>query len=195
MRSDEELMAAYVAGDSAAFKEIFERYAPLLLRVLTRDLRSSSDGADLVQQTFLQLHRARNDFRADAKLRPWLFTIALNLKREHFRRLKRRPEAPLALDGRMDPPEGPRGQERADARSTLSVALAQLPEDQREVIVLHWFEGLAFPEVAELVGASVSAVKVRAHRGYVQLRALLGDDLGNPSALRGISDGGNVGLP
>jgi len=58
--------------------------------------------------------------------------------------------------------------------------LRELPADQREVIELHWFDGLEFPEVATVVGASVSAVKVRAHRGYVRLRAALGDDVALP---------------
>lgn len=195
--TDEELMAAYVAGDSAAFQKLFDRYAPMLLRVMMRQLRSPSDAQDLVQQTFLQLHRARFDFKQGAKLRPWLFTIAFNLKREHFRRTKRRPESPLELDGRADPAVAPRGQERSDARRTLVTAMEKLPEDQREVIALHWFEGFSFPEVSELVGASVSAVKVRAHRGYVTLRELLGDKLpGNPDGGSGISKGGkSVGMP
>ena len=64
-------------------------------------------------------------------------------------------------------------------------ALAKLPENQAEVIVLHWFGGLSFPEVAEAVGASLSAVKVRAHRGYERLRGLLGDG-GNRSEAGGI---------
>ena len=195
--SDEELMSAYVAGDSAAFQKLFNRYAPALLRVMMRQLRSSTDAGDLVQQTFLQLHRARFDFKQGAKLRPWLFTIAFNLKREHFRRTKRRPESPLELDGRADPAVPPRGQEQSDARRVLVAALEKLPEDQREVIALHWFEGFSFPEVSELVGASVSAVKVRAHRGYVTLRQLLGSKLpGNPEGGSGISRGGqNLGMP
>ena len=64
---------------------------------------------------------------------------------------------------------------RVDARRELERALVKLTDDQREVIELHWFAGLSFPEVAELVGASVSAVKVRAHRGYETLRRLLED--------------------
>ena len=84
-------MAAYVGGDRSAFAVLFERYAPRLLRLMQRDLGRGEDAHDLVQQTFLQLHRARRDFRAGAKLRPWLFTIALNLKRQHFRRQGRRP--------------------------------------------------------------------------------------------------------
>lgn len=171
-------MAAYVAGDRAAFDELFRRLAPVLSRVLARQLPSREEAHDLVQQTFLQLHRSRHDFRPGARLRPWLFTIAINLKREHFRRMKRRPEAPLELDGRNDPASARGDHGRADARQTLIWALQRIPTDQAEVITLHWFEGLPFPEVAEVVGASLSAVKVRAHRGYQALRSLLDGDAG-----------------
>ena len=91
--SDEELMAAYIAGDRAAFRELFQRYAPLLERAMARDLRSTEEANDLVQQTFLHLHRSRLDFEPGRKLKPWIFTITLNLKREFFRRSKRRQKA------------------------------------------------------------------------------------------------------
>ena len=173
MRTDEELMAAYVAGNAAAFRELFDRHSPVLLRVMRHQLRRPEDARDLVQQTFLQLHRSRNDFREGALLRPWLFTIAMNLKREYFRRAGRRPESPLELDGRSDPVVAPRGHEQLEASDALEFALGKLPEDQREVISLHWLAGIPLPEVASLVGASVSAVKVRAHRGYAAMRRAL----------------------
>ena len=169
-------MAAYVEGDSGAFDELFARYAPVLLRVMRQQLRSQEEANDLVQQTFLQLHRARRDFRPEAKLRPWLFTIALNLKREHLRRLKRRPEAELELDGRNDPSaQGDQG--RLEAAKTLQFALEKLQPGHREVIELHWLGQLSFPEISELLGASLSAVKVRAHRGYLALREILDDGM------------------
>lgn len=165
-------MAAYVAGDQAAFEELFQRYAPVLLRVMRQQLRSQEEANDLVQQTFLQLHRARHDFRMDAKLRPWIFTIALNLKREHLRRVKRRPEAELLLDGKGDPHVTPEAG-RFEAARTLRFALERLQPTYREVIELHWLGQLSFPEISELLGASLSAVKVRAHRGYCALREIL----------------------
>jgi RNA polymerase sigma factor (sigma-70 family) len=179
-RSDEQLMEAYVAGNSAAFRIIFERYAPLLMRAMLRELYVREEANDLVQQTFLQLHRARADFDADQKLKPWIFTIALNLKREYFRRKKRRPERSLDAESAVEPMVAALGAAQVDARRTLQRVLGTLPADQREVIELHWFDGLEFPEVAQVVGASVSAVKVRAHRGYVRLRAALGDDVALP---------------
>jgi len=175
MRTDEELMTAYVAGDAGAFRELFERHSPVLLRVMRHQLRRPEDARDLVQQTFLQLHRSRNDFREGAQLRPWLFTIAMNLKREYFRRAGRRPESTLELDGRTDPSVGPRGHEQLEASDELGHALRALPEDQREVITLHWLAGVPLPDIAAMVGASLSAVKVRAHRGYAAMRRVLGE--------------------
>jgi RNA polymerase sigma factor (sigma-70 family) len=181
-------MDAYVAGDAAAFRVIFERYAPLLMRAMLRELYVREEANDLVQQTFLQLHRARRDFDAGQKLKPWVFTIAMNLKREYFRKKKRRPERAFDPETMAEPAVGALGAARVDARRTLSRAMADLPADQREVIELHWFDGLEFPEVATVVGASVSAVKVRAHRGYVRLRQALGDDADLPP----LEDAGGV---
>jgi RNA polymerase sigma-70 factor (ECF subfamily) len=169
-------MGAYVAGDAAAFRIIFERYAPLLMRAMLRELYMREEANDLVQQTFLQLHRARADFDPGQKLKPWVFTIAMNLKREYFRRKKRRPERSFDPESMAEPSVAALGAAQVEARRTLARVLADLPDDQREVIELHWFDGLEFPEVAQVVGASVSAVKVRAHRGYVRLRQALGDE-------------------
>ena len=169
-------MAAYIAGDRSAFQALFQRYAPLLQHAMGRGLRSTEEAKDLVQQTFLHLHRSRLDFEPGRKLKPWLFTIALNLKREFFRRGKRRRESSLDDDRIAEPFEGPRGQERSDAARETTMALQSLPADQREVIEMHWFGGLSFPEVAETVGSTVAAVKVRAHRGYVALRLRLRDE-------------------
>jgi RNA polymerase sigma-70 factor (ECF subfamily) len=185
VRTDEELMAAYISGDKAAFRELFQRYAPLLQRAMARDLRTPEEASDLVQQTFLHLHRSRLDFEPGRKLKPWIFTIALNLKREFFRRSRRRHETSLDDERAPEPFEGPRGQERSDAARETMRALAELPAEHREVIELHWFAGLSFPEVAEAVGSTVAAVKVRAHRGYVALRARLGDSAPDPERIAG----------
>ena len=173
-------MLAYVGGDRAAFKELFERYAPKLERLMLRELYAREEANDLVQQTFLQLHRARLDFDPAQHFKPWLYTIALNLKREHFRRRRRRPEV---LADAMDEHAGAGGAHEAfEAHRSLSWALAQIPEENRSVIELHWFDGLSFAEVANCLGIGAVAAKVRAHRGYLRLRKLLGDDLEPPGA-------------
>jgi RNA polymerase sigma factor (sigma-70 family) len=171
--SDEELMARYVGGDSTALRSLFDRYLDVLTRMMARSMATQAETNDLVQQTFLQLHRARHDFKSDAKLRPWLMTIAMNIKRQHLRKLSRRREDVLTLNGYTDPQSAPHDPVAAEKRRTVRMALATLPASTREVIELHWFEGLSFQEVARICGASVSAVKVRAHRGYAKMRAFL----------------------
>lgn len=178
--SDEALMEAYVGGDTQAFQRLFERHAPVLRAMMRRHTRHPQEASDLVQHTFLLLHRARADFKPGSKLRPWLYTIGMNALREHFRKKGRRREDPLEEEQLRELPSAPESggleerQEAALREQRVRGALAELPESQRVVIELHWFQGMGFPEVARVVGASVNAVKVRAHRGYVALRARLG---------------------
>lgn len=172
--TDEELMRRYVLDDDrAAFEAIFGRYADRLLGVFRRSGCSEAVAQDMLQQTFLHVHRARRDFRLDGRLRPWVFAIGMNVRREHFRRRRRKPETSLDLDRHPEPSVPPATSSATDR--LVRRTLADLPDSQREVILLHWYEGLTFREIAEVVGASRSAVKVRAHRGYNRLRDALGE--------------------
>lgn len=182
--SDEALMSAHVDGDRAAFARLFDRWAPRLRQLFVRGGLRNDDANDMVQQSFLHLHRARHDFRPGSTLRPWLYTIALNLRRQHMRRAGRKPEHELEPEGVEVAPTVVDPDAALDGRH-VHAALATLPESQREVIILHWFEGLTFREVAEVVGATPTAVKVRAHRGYAKLKAELeaaGVTVGPPSS-------------
>ncbi|MEL6190220.1 MAG: RNA polymerase sigma factor [Myxococcota bacterium] len=173
-------MKAYIDGDRRSFRTLHRRYEPRLFRMVRWRTSSEEIARELVQQTFLQVHRARFDFRGSSKVRPWLFTIALNLVREHYRRMGRRPKFLSEGDGedagyepRVDPPDWIELEQRALEVRRVRRAIKLLPHPQREAIELHWIHGHSFPEVAEMVGASPSAVKVRAHRGYQRLRTLL----------------------
>jgi RNA polymerase sigma-70 factor (ECF subfamily) len=171
-RNDEQVMAAHAAADASAFPVLVQRYAGRLRALFLRHGFGEHEAQDLVQQTFLQVHRARLDYDPARPLRPWLLTIALNLARQAGRRRARAGGSLV-----VDPPGGEQAStevEGREERARVRAALATLPEGQREVIELHWFQGLSFKEVAQAVGASLSAVKVRAHRGYERLRGLLG---------------------
>lgn len=175
-QSDEALFKAYVDGDLEAFDALFRRYAPALRRMMLKSNCSADLAADLVQQTFFQMHRARADFDPTKRVRPWLFTIGMNLLRGHFRTRGRRPESPLDLGGAHDPSEEAVGSARIESKEKadrVRGALAQLPDSQRIVIEMHWFEERPFKEIAAAIGVSLSAVKVRAHRGYKKLQELL----------------------
>lgn len=162
-----------IDGDAAAFDEIYRRYAGPLYGFFRRSVGSDHVAQDLVQQTFMHLHRARRDWDPKRALRPWLYTIAINVRRVHVRTLSRRPEAAWDQDLTPEPSIDPSTSSASDR--LVRRALDGLPEHQREVVVLHWYEQLSFPEIASIVGSSTSAVKVRAHRAYTHLRATLGD--------------------
>jgi len=171
-QSDEALMAAYVAGDPLAFDRLFVRWAPRIRQIYVRSGLGSDQADDLVQQCFLQVHRARSDFQPERRLHPWIYTIALNLRRQLFRSRGRKPEQ--GLDVEVHEPRAPSIDPDAPFVGALvRTALAKLPDPQREVIVLHWFEGMSFAEIAAVLGGTVTAHKVRAHRGYGRLRAEL----------------------
>jgi RNA polymerase sigma-70 factor (ECF subfamily) len=166
MRSDENLMADYIRDDPSAFRELFARYAPGLTRFVRRHVGSEADAQELVQQTFLQLHRARRDFRGGRALRPWIFTIAANLARDLLRRRGRRAERPLGEEVSgpvVDPDQG-----MLDA--VVRAAVASLPATLRAAVELHWFEGLSYDEIAARLRVRPGTVRVRAHRGYAALR-------------------------
>lgn len=171
--TDEALMEAYVDGDDVAFRLLFERYAPILLRLTRRHLRDEELAREIVQQTFFRLHGARNDFRRGSKLRPWIMTIAMNLVREHWRRSKRRKTTDLEVDTQAAPEPELMPMELRQRSELLYVALEKLPTSQREVVELHWFQERPYAEIAQIVGTSEGAVRVRAHRAYATLKQLL----------------------
>lgn len=177
--SDEALMVRYAQGDTAAFRTLFERYHPILVRMMRRRGAKESEASDLVQQTFLQLHRARNDYNPEHPLRPYLVTIALNTHRAYLRRAGRHPEEAVHLGEPVEPADDRERidpLERRQEAERVRRALSQLPDSQRVVIEMHWFEELPFKDIANAVGASLSAVKVRACRGYGKLREILEKD-------------------
>lgn len=170
--TDEELMAKYVAGDHDAFRELYERYAGVLEGAIRRRVSSNEAAGDIVQEAFVRFHRARFDFKQGSKVRPWLYTIAFNLARDWGRKHGRR--TMVEWQERDHPTETDDYVVRQEDVERVRAALDTLDEKHREVIDLHWFEGMSFPEISEVTGDGVSALKVRAHRTYKKLRQLLG---------------------
>jgi len=173
--TDEALMARYVLEDDhPAFRTLFDRHASRLMRIFYACGLDGDTAHDLTQQTFFQLHRARADFRQGARFRPWLVTIANNLKRDCLRRKGRWRMTEYDTEMQSAAPTQSAGLDQREEKKRVRDALAKIPEKQREVIELHWFAEMPFDEVAQSLGIGLSAAKVRAHRGYAQLRTLLG---------------------
>lgn len=164
-------MERFLEGDARAFDVLFTRHVATLRGYLQRICGSSAVADDLTQITFASMVKGRGRFQRGAKVKPWLYAIATNAARDWRRRTKF--EA-VSSDGEL--PEGeaePALLSDPGLEKAVKAALAQLPEAQREAIVLNRYEGLSFAEIAASAGVTESAVKVRAFRGYERLRELL----------------------
>jgi RNA polymerase sigma-70 factor (ECF subfamily) len=183
MAEARDLMQRYCDGDAGAFRELYALVAPRLLGYLLKMARERALADDLLQQTFLKMHRARAAYVRGADPLPWIYSIAhrtfIDETRKHKRAVVRigdaeeLPEVPAGLTGESD---DRRDDLRADPElvSAALDALAELPAQQREAVVLTKLDGKTVAEAAEIAGTTVGAMKVRAHRGYEALRKTLG---------------------
>jgi RNA polymerase sigma-70 factor, ECF subfamily len=183
-------MERYARGDEAAFAELYDAIAPRLLGFLRRATRDAFAAEDLMQQTLLHMHRARGSFIPGAPVLPWAFVIARRLLTDQARRrqVERRlfSEAPADNDRRAYEPAAATAAAADDVLHALRLGrrlqdrIDALPELQRTAYKLVQQEGLSLKKAAETLGTSVTAVKLRAHRAYVALRAVL-REAGEPS--------------
>jgi len=169
-------MDRYARGEDAAFGELYDLLSPKLLGFLYRQTRDRARAEDLVQQTFLQMHCARETYVTGADVVPWAFAIARRLAIDSYRRTKREvldPDLDLAA---MVDDTGPDDVLRSkQAAEMLQQTLDALPESQRVAFELIKRDGLSVAQAAEALGTTVTAVKLRAHRTYEALRSALRD--------------------
>jgi RNA polymerase sigma factor (sigma-70 family) len=179
--SDESLMAALAAGDLPALDALMLRWQRPLHAFLYRHLQNDADSLDLAQETFVRLYRHRESYRPGARFTTWMFQIALNLTRDHARkRARRRTDSleaapPAATAGLAAPGSAPdAAARRAEEVAAVRAAIAALPGELREVLVLFEYEDKSHAEIAEIIGASPKAVETRLYRARDKLRASLG---------------------
>ncbi len=182
-------MDRYARGDDAAFAELYDLLAPGLLRYLTRQTRNEARAEDLVQQTLLRIHRARGRFLPGAAVFPWALAIARRLLIDDLRSRKGdRGARSLEDEPYLDPPDpAPSAADLVVARqlaARIQGELAKLPVPQGEAFELLKEDGLSLAEAAAVLGTTVTAVKLRAHRAYLALRAALGDVAPDTEATR-----------
>ena len=188
LRDDQAIsdaMDRYASGDNAAFGELYDRLAPRLLGFLHRQTGDRARAEDLVQQTFLQMHCARETYVTGADVLPWAFAIARRLAIDSYRRGKR-----VVLDGDLDlaplvselAPEEALRSKRAAER--VQQTLESLPDGQRIAFELIKLDGLSVAQAAEALGTTVTAVKLRAHRTYEALRGALREGVVEKEARR-----------
>lgn len=182
---DEILMAAYQAGNEAAFREIFDRYGGRVYGFLVRRLGDRPLAEDLYQEAFLRLHRARHTYDATRPFRAWLFGIVHNLLTDALRGRSRAPETTSFEDAggdgstpttrRQDVARDEQTPERVvaarESSAALSRALTALPSDEATVLILARIEGLSYEHIGEILGRSAAATKQLAYRALNRVKA------------------------
>ncbi len=175
--SDETLMLAYAAGDAAAFEQLYARHRGKLYRYLQRQLRDNAVADELFQDVWQRVIASRSGWKPDAGFATWLYTIAHHRLGDHWRSLKHRPSAPADADERMarvaDPDTPERVLSEFERRRQLQLALDDLPEEQREVLLLRLEQELTLEEIGDITGVGRETVKSRLRYAMDKLRARL----------------------
>jgi RNA polymerase sigma factor (sigma-70 family) len=171
--SDEELMQQAAAGRTDTLAVLFDRHHRKLLTYFVKLGHARSGGEDLVQDTFLRMLRYATSFRSGARFTPWMYQIARNAAADAFHaRPHEEPYDHEALEtlgvAAQESPDSIRGLQETEQR--LQRALAMLPREKRELVLLSRVRQLGTDDLAGLFGCSANAVKVRLHRSLEELR-------------------------
>jgi RNA polymerase sigma-70 factor (ECF subfamily) len=188
--SDEDLMRHCQEGDSDTFDELFSRYEGSTLALLNRLVGDRTTAEALAQEAFLRIYRDAESYEYPRRFSTWFFTIVRNLAKNELRYRQRHPAHSLE-DGGGDGGESDRpaliDEVKAPTRTPLSSivskeildrvheAIADLPEAEREALILHRFSNLKYREIADIVGTRLGTVRSRLHSALNRLRRSLSD--------------------
>ena len=165
-------------GEESALGALMERWEVPVKSVIARLVLNAAEAEELAQETFVRVWQQRDRFRPEAEFRPWVFAIAVNLARNRLRWWRRRPTVELEewMQGEGPVGDGPGPKialEQAERAAAVQAAIAGLPGDLREALVLFEYEQMSQVEIAAAVGATPKAVEARIYRAREKLRSAL----------------------
>ncbi|MGA3372981.1 MAG: RNA polymerase sigma factor [Terracidiphilus sp.] len=167
----EILMARYQQGDYDAATDLIEQTGPRLHRFFLAQSQSRQDADDLLQETWLRIHKVRHTFRAGEPALPWFYAIARHVRVDHYRKSLSTAVGQRQLEAMANEVAAvPRESDHADG---LDALLAPLSASQREVIEMMKVAGMSLEEVARATSSSVGSVKQKVHRAYKKLRVTM----------------------
>jgi len=192
---DAALVAALKAGSEEAFGMLIAQYSLPLYSLIARSLQDPADAADITQEVFIKVFRSIRSFHGDASLRTWLYRIALREASNQRRWWTRHKRQEITIDTPLSTSESEDGEEsmclsgiltdsadspydhaaQAEMKTRVEVALRQLPEAFRTVVVLREMEGFSYEEIAEILDVPAGTVKSRLTRGRAALKQILSD--------------------
>lgn len=187
--NEAELIKAAAKGDQSAFSELVTAYERLVYSTARSKVLSHEDAMDVSQEVFIKIWRSLPNWRGECKFATWIYKVCVNASLDFLRRA---PEETESLSGHPDEDGEERPLEVADEsvsaspesslernETTMAVrrAIAQLPEDQRQIVVLRDIDGYTYEEIAEMLSLGLGTVKSRINRARVRLKSLLEDEL------------------
>jgi RNA polymerase sigma-70 factor (ECF subfamily) len=179
------LMARYQQGDFVAATALIDRLSPQLHRFFVVQFASREHADDLLQETWLRIHKVRHTYRAGEPVLPWFYAIARHVRVDHYRKASRTTAREQRLEEMSEVAVAIPGE--SGGTPDLEALLAPLPESQREVVEMLKVAGMSLEEVARATSSSVGSVKQKAHRAYEKLRERMGT--------MGLKRGRTGGLP
>ena len=178
LRSSRDLdrwMERYQQADRDAAEALVAAISPALLRFFRSQVANREQADDLLQETWLRIHRVRHTYRPGAPVLPWIYAIARRVRVDGYRRTRRTTLHEITMEFLPEPPMADGSQNSGPTFDTL---VAALPDAQREVVTMLKVGGLSLEEVARATSSTVGAVKQKAHRAYERLRDLLQSQTG-----------------
>ena len=169
--SDAAAINRVLSGDVEAFALLVDRHHARMTRVACHLLGSEPEAEEAVQDSFVRAYRALGTYKEQEQFGAWILRILVNRCRTRLVRDKRREEVAAAWLREAELPYEP--SDRLAIRDELTKALAQLPAEQREAVVLRYADELGYDEMCSITGAGMSALKMRVKRACERLRAIL----------------------
>lgn len=165
-RSETDIVEASIAGDRSAFNQLVRLHQERVYWVVRRMIRDHDDALDLTQEVFIRAYEKLDNFRGDAQVFTWLYRIAVNLSLNHIRKSRLRSFFSLTDREEMLPDSGADADERLEReelRGLIADAVETLPEKQRAVFVLRYFEELPYDEISTILETSAGGLKANYH--------------------------------
>ncbi|NPV04078.1 MAG: RNA polymerase sigma factor [Syntrophaceae bacterium] len=174
-----EIIGRVLSGDREAFADLVDAYKGPVFRLAFRMTGNIRDADDLTQEIFLRAFQSLARFRPGERFFPWLYTLGLNTIRNHLRKRKAMPqeESVQGMPEAPDPCGGPADEALCRERSRrIQGYLMRLSPAVRETLVLRFYEGMSFEDIAGLTGDSLGGAKMKAYRGLEKIRAMMEED-------------------
>jgi len=167
--TDEQLMALIKAGRLDYLNELFNRFSKRIYNYFLKSTLDKADSDDLTQDLFIRVMKYRNSYKEGKSVQFWIFQIARNMVKDHFRKMK-------VLKDQFNPVEvmpelkEERDEELLEKEKQLHIAMKSLPDEKRELLVLSKFQGLKYEQIAKMRDTTVANIKVQVHRTIKELR-------------------------